>query len=87
MYPEGVKPPRYTIAWKSITWDFIVKLLKSRERLTGTTYDTILVINDRLTKIAYFIPYKEVSSVEDLVYTFIRVVVLAHGLPNKIILD
>jgi hypothetical protein len=47
--------------WKSIAWDFIVKLPKSKERLTGTCYDTILVINDRLTKMAYFVPYKGAS--------------------------
>ena len=74
-------------AWKSIAWDFIVKLPKSKERLTGTWYDTILVINDRLTKMAYFLPYKEASNAEDLAYTFLRTVVANHGLPDEIISD
>ena len=39
--------------------------------LIGIYYDTILVVNDRLTKIAYFVLYKEVSDVEDLAYAFL----------------
>ena len=50
-------------------------------------YDTILVFNDRLTKIAYFVLYKEVLDVEDLAYTFLRTVVANHRLPKEIILD
>ncbi len=74
-------------AWKSIALDFIVKLPKSKERVTGTTYDSILVITDRLTKYGYFLPYKEATSAEDLAYTFLRTIVANHGLPDEIISD
>ena len=74
-------------AWKSIAWDFIVKLPVSIEKFTKVKYDTILVINDRLTKLAYFVPYKEASSAEDLAYVFLRIVVGLHGLPDEIISD
>ena len=74
-------------AWKSIAWDFIVKLLKSKERLTNITYNSILVITDRLTKYGYFIPYKESSNTEDLVYAFLRIVVANHELLEEVISD
>ena len=73
--------------WKSIAWDFIVKLPKSKERLTNVTYNSILVITDRLTKYGYFIPYKESSNTEDLVYVFLRIVVANHGLLEEVISD
>jgi hypothetical protein len=74
-------------AWGSVAFDHIVKLPKSREPLTGTTYDSIFVLTDRLTKYGYFIPYKENSSAEELAYAFLRVVVSNHGLPDEIISD
>ena len=74
-------------AWESIAWDFIVKLPQSKEPMTGTKYDAILVIVDRLTKYAYFIPYQEASTAEDLAYTFLRTVVSQHGLLKEIISD
>jgi hypothetical protein len=74
-------------AWKSIALDFIVKLPLSKDPLTGVKYDSILVITDRLTKYGYFIPYLEASDAEALAYTFLRVVIAHHGLPEEIISD
>ena len=73
--------------WDSISMDFIVKLPKSKEPMTRTTYDSIWVIMDRLTKFAYMLPYKESSSAEDLAYMFLRTVFGNHGLPAEIISD
>lgn len=73
--------------WKSIALDFIVKLPGSKEPLTNTTYDSVLVITERLTKYAYFIPYKEASNTTDLAYTMLRNVICQHGLPDEIISD
>ena len=78
-FPEGVQ--------KSIIQDFIIKLLKSKERLTNVVYNSILVINNRLTKFIYFILYKEALNVKDLAYIFLRIVVVDYGLLDKIILD
>ena len=39
--------------------DFIVKLLESEDPATGTKYDSILVVVDRLTKYVYFILFRE----------------------------
>jgi transposase InsO family protein len=74
-----------TGAWKSIALDFIIKLPLSKEALTGVTYDFILVVTDRLTKYAHFIPYKEGSIAEELAYTFNRNVIANHGIPEEII--
>ncbi|KAH8193607.1 hypothetical protein TruAng_012226 [Truncatella angustata] len=74
-------------AWKSVAMDFIVKLPLSKEPMTGIEYDSILVITERLTKYAYFIPYKEASNAEELAYAILRVVISQHGLPDEFISD
>ncbi|KAK1493786.1 hypothetical protein CTAM01_09247, partial [Colletotrichum tamarilloi] len=40
-----------------------------------------------LTKFIYFIPYKELSTIEDLVYIFIKVILSNYGLLKEIILN
>ena len=82
---QPISPPDR--AWKCITMDFIVKLPPSREPMTEATYDSILVIVDKLTKYAYFIPHKESHTSEELAYTFNKVVAGQHGLPEEIISD
>ncbi|KAI1869633.1 uncharacterized protein JN550_005614 [Neoarthrinium moseri] len=82
---QPIPPPDR--AWKSIAWDWIVKLPLSKEPLTGAMYDSILVTTERLTKYAYFLPYKESSNTDDLAYTFLRTIVSQHGLPDEIISD
>ena len=74
-------------AWLLIALDFITKLPTSKEPLTGTTYDSILVIVNTLTKYAYLEPYKEASTAEDLVYIFNKIVIARHGIPDKIVSD
>jgi antitoxin component of RelBE/YafQ-DinJ toxin-antitoxin module len=65
--------------------DFIVKLPLSKEILTGVTYNSILIVTDRLTKYAYFILYKKGLTVEELVYTFNRNVITNYRIPEEII--
>ena len=86
-YGEMISPSAPSGAWKSIAMDFVTKLPESKEKMTKTVYDSILVITDRLTKWVYFIPYKEASNAEDLAYTFIKYVVANHGMPEEIISD
>jgi hypothetical protein len=78
-------PKVLTGAWKSIVLDFIVKLPLSKEVLTGVIYNLILIVTDRLIKYAYFIPYKEGSTAEELVYTFNRNVIANYGILKEII--
>jgi hypothetical protein len=35
----------------------------------------------------YLVPYKEASTVEDLAYTFIKIIIINYRILNKIILD
>ena len=70
-----------------IALDFIIKLLALKEPLTSTIYDSILVIINTLIKYAYLELYKEVSTIEDLVYIFNKIVITQYGIPDRIILD
>ena len=48
-------------------------------------YDSILVIMNTLTKYAYLKPYKEASIAEDLAYIFNKIVIVRHGILDKIV--
>jgi len=65
--------------------NFIVKLSKSKERVIEATYDSILIITDRLIKYKYFLSYKKATFAEDLIYTFLRTIVANHELSDEII--
>ena len=64
-----------------ISVDFITKL----PLVQG--YDVILVVIDRFTKIAHFIPTTERTSAEGLAWLFRDNIQKLHGLPDSIILD
>jgi hypothetical protein len=65
--------------------DFIVKLPPLKEVFIGVTYNSILIITDRLIKYAYFISYKKDLTVEELVYTFNKNIITNYGIPEEII--
>jgi len=67
--------------WRHISADFIVKLPLAQG------YDTILVVCNRLTKMAHFIPTTEKTSAVGLARLFRDNVWKLHGLPESIILD
>ena len=73
--------------WLLITLDFITKLPTLKEPLTGTIYNSILVIVNTLIKYTYLKLYKEASTAEDLIYIFNKIVIAQHGILDKIILD
>ena len=50
--------------WSHITVDFITKLLLAQE------YNTILIVCNRITKIAHFVPTTERTSVERVAKLF-----------------
>ena len=67
--------------------DWIVKLPKLEDPLTQTKYDSVMVIMDRFTKYAKFIPYLESSSTEALAHSFLRHIVADYRIPKGIISD
>ena len=73
--------------WSSISMDFIVKLPSSVSELYQDVFDSILVVVDRLTKMAHFIPCKEAMSARQLALTLLKYVFRLHGLPLDIVSD
>ena len=53
-------------------WDFIVKLLKLKDLVTGQEHNAILVIVNKFTKWGYFIGYTKEIKAEDLVEVYIK---------------
>ena len=80
---QSIEPS--TAAWEEIAFNHITKLPPSKEPMMEAVYDSIWVVTDRLTKYAYFILYKEMSTSEDLAYTYIRVVISQYGSPKSVI--
>ena len=73
--------PVPTRSWQSISMDFIVDLPLSNG------FDSVLVVVDRLSKMAHFIPCtKDVTSEQTALLVFQNVIRL-HGLPDNIISD
>ena len=54
---------------------------------TCRNHDSIMVVVDKLTKVAHFIPVKTTYSDSDVAQVFIRDVVRLHGVPKNIVLD
>ncbi|XXQ31912.1 reverse transcriptase [Plasmodiophora brassicae] len=73
--------PLPTTLWRSISMDFVVKLPCSNG------YDSILVVVDRLSKMAHFIPCNETISSVDLAALFLANVFRLHGLPDDTVSD
>jgi hypothetical protein len=66
--------------WEKVDMDFIVGLPH-----TQNGYDSIWVIEDRLTKVAHFIPIKTKYSGAKLVELYMERIVCLHGVPKKIV--
>ncbi|CAN6711839.1 unnamed protein product [Malus baccata var. baccata] len=82
--PFGLMQPLPVPQWKweNITMDFVHKL-----RHTHNGSDDIWVIIDRLTKLAHFIPVREIYSLSQLAKLFISKIVKYHCVPVDIISD
>nr|GEZ95834.1 putative reverse transcriptase domain-containing protein [Tanacetum cinerariifolium] len=82
--PSGLLIQPEIPTWKRerITMDFITKLPK-----TSSEHDTIWVIVDRLTKLAHFIPTREIDSMETPTRLYKKEIVSWHGVSISIISD
>lgn len=67
--------------WISISMDFIVKLPLSQG------YDSILVVVDRFSKMAHFIPCCETITTPEVASLFLENIFKHHGLPSDIVSD
>ncbi|GJU55225.1 putative reverse transcriptase domain-containing protein [Tanacetum coccineum] len=82
--PSGllVQPAIPKWKWDNITMDFITKLPMSSQG-----FDTIWVIVDQLTKLAYFLPIRENDPLDKLARLYLNRIVARHGIPASIICD
>ena len=78
--------PVPTHQWKDFSRDFVTGLPVSTN-WKGETYDSILVIVDRLTKMVHYEPVKITINAPGLAEVILDMVVWHHGLPNSIVLD
>ena len=77
---KPLEPPKRPFA--DITMDFIVKL-----PILGKGFDSILVVVDRLTKYAKFIPFKESYKAPEFADTFLQEITFEFGFQDSILTD
>ena len=82
--PQGLLQPLPVPAerWESISMDFIVSLPR-----TSKGNEQILVIVDRFSKMAHFIPCKKAASAPDVASLFMQHIFKIHGMPKTIVSD
>ena len=68
-------------SWESILMDFIEQFPESK------SYTDILVVMDRLTKQAIFVPNRRTIDIEELLEVFIYEVFSKHSIPSHVTLD
>lgn len=69
------------MAWSHISTDFIKALPKSKGK------EVILVVVDRLTKYAHFLPLSHPYTIQDVVQIFMDHIYKSHGMPMTIVSD
>lgn len=67
--------------WQELSMDFVEGLPKSE------CYSVVLVVVDRLTKFAHFIPMKHPYTTVTVAQLFMKNIVKLHGLPSSIVSD
>jgi transposase InsO family protein len=81
-YPSLLQPiPHPDNAWHTISMDFVEGL-----PLSGRA-DSILVVVDKFTKVAHFLPLKHPYTAESVAKLFLDSVYKLHGMPHAIISD
>jgi hypothetical protein len=82
-HPVGLLQPLSILAgvWQDLSMDFVDGLPKSEG------YTVILVILDRLTKFAHFLPLKHPYTAATVAQVFLDNILKLHGIPQSIVSD
>jgi transposase InsO family protein len=72
--------------WQVVSMDFMGPLPKSVNE-DGVAYENVMVVIDRLTKYAEFVPLPKKTSTPYLAKIFIKHIVTRYGIPERIISD
>jgi hypothetical protein len=78
-HPVGLLQPLPIPEWKweTISMDFITGLPKSTKK-----NDAIMVVVDKLSKVAHFIPVKSTCKEIDITSIFMKEIFRLHGMPK-----
>jgi hypothetical protein len=68
--------------WETISMDFIIGLPKSSKQ-----NDSIMVVVDKLSKSAHFVPVKSTCKEIDIANIFMKEIFRLHGMPREIVSD
>jgi len=81
-HPIGLLQPLLIPEWKweVVTIDFITKLPRSSSR-----HDSIMVVVDKLTKAAHFVPVRSTHKATDITKIYMKEIARLHGIPKAIV--
>ena len=85
-YDDLQSLPILTHHWKDLSMDFVTGLPVLTD-WKEDSYDSILVIVNRLTKMIYYKPVKVTIYAPGLAKVIINVIIRHHGLPDSIVID
>jgi hypothetical protein len=68
--------------WEVVKIDFITKMPRKTEK-----HDSIMVVVDKLNKVAHFIPVKLTHKEDNIARIYMREIYRLHGVPKEIVSD